>query len=118
MLCNLLGDILDELKETQIQIENLRTEANTSSGIEKIQGRMKYFAELSEKNKKKVLDYAKYECIEVRNEFSQYVRNQLTDMKDRYQKNLENFKRYEELEKLSIREKPVFLWEAAVCRRF
>lgn len=99
LLCNLLGDILDELKETQIQIENLRTEANTSSGIEKIQGRMKYFAELSEKNKKKVLDYAKYECIEMRNEFSQYVRNQLTDMKDRYQKNLENFKRYEELEK-------------------
>lgn len=98
LIRNLLNDVLNEMNEMQERIEQFRQEANTSQGIQKIEERMRYFKEVSEKNKKKVLDYARSECINVRKEFLNYVREQLTAMNAEYCNYLMGFKKYEELE--------------------
>lgn len=98
LVSNLLDDVLHEMEEMQGRIEYLKQEANTSQGIRNLEERMKYFAEVAEKNKQKVMNYARSECINVRKEFFNYVREELAAMTDNYRKGLAGFKRYEELE--------------------
>lgn len=96
---NLLDDVRNEMNEMQERIEHLRQEANTSQGIRNLEARMKYFAEVAERNKQKVMNYAKSECINVRREFLDYVKDQLSFMIEEYRKCLMKFKKYEELER-------------------
>lgn len=98
LLCQLLDSVLDRLNETQEHIEYLKKEAKTSQGIKNLQQKIEYFSEISEKNKRKVLDYARNESLNVRKEFLSYVRDQLKLMVDEYQVNFRKFKKYEEFE--------------------
>lgn len=98
LIRNLLNDVLNEMNEMQERVERIRQEANTSQGVQKLEERMRYFKEVAEKNKKKVLDYARSECINVRKEFLNYVQQQLAVMNDKYSNYLMGFEKYEELE--------------------
>lgn len=95
---NLLDDVLSEMYEMQERTWRLRQEAHTSRGIQDLEARMKYFAEVADRSKRKVMDHAKSECIRVRKEFLDYVKGQLLAMTEKYRDSLMGFKKYEELE--------------------
>ncbi len=98
LLEHFLEDVWKYLTQSQEQMEFLRSEAGKAEGVEKLKRKLEYLEETSDKNKEKVVNYAVSECRNIRQEFSQYLKESLEKMKRENLEGLQRFKRYEDLE--------------------
>lgn len=94
-----LEELWGQLTQSQEQIEFLRSEAGKAEGVERLKRKLEYLEETSQKNKEKVVNYAVSECRNIRQEFSQYLKESLGTMRQENLKGLERFGSYEELER-------------------
>lgn len=99
LLEHFLEELWGYLTQSQEQIEFLKSEAGKAEGVERLKKKLEYLEETSEKNKEKVVNYAYSECRNIKQEFYQYLRENLDKMKRENIESLQRFKSYEELER-------------------
>lgn len=98
MLRNLLEHVIVELEEEQKYSDELRKDADNSNRVVRLREKLDSFNEASERNKEKVLNYVRSECINIKKEFLNYVKEQLEIKKKEKIAGIELFNGLEELE--------------------